>query len=392
MQTLTLIARELSLQERPALITGTSTGIKLGGSNDWSVKTTRLEGGLSTGVDVVIVTIGTFSVTLLPTRGMGVWNASSNGTNWGWKSPVSGPIHPAFVNMQSRNGLGWLDGFDELVARCGLSFNGPPGNDAGACSPIESDVTLHGRIANLPAHEVRVTIDDQGPGSISVTGVVDERTLFGPQLQLTSTVTLVAGQHKFSIDDSIQNLSSAATELELLYHANFGPPFLEGGGKFLVASQEVVPRNERAAEGIDTYDTYLPPTPGYAEQVYFIDPLANEQGVVTTLLHNATADRGVTVEFKKSSLPCLSVWKCTQSMEEGYVTGIEPGTNYPNFKSYEREQGRVIRLAGGESYRCGISIEAHLSASAVSQVAENIRKSQSSPATVHPQPQPRYSV
>lgn len=392
MLTHTLISRKLSFADRPHLICGSSTGLRLGGSDDWSVRLERLEGGRAAGVDLVTVTLGTLTVRILPTRGMGVWNAEVNGVPLGWKSPVDGPVHPGFVDLKSRNGLGWLDGFDELVCRCGLSFNGPPGDDTGACSPIESEITLHGKIANLPAHEVTMSVDTSGPGTISITGIVDERTMFGPQLRLTSTITLEAGRNGFRIDDTVQNLSTGGTELELLYHTNIGPPFLDGGGQFLVAANEVVPRNPRASEGIDSYDTYLPPTPGYAEQVYFIDPLADEHGRVTVLLHNQPADQGVSLTYHKSVLPCLSIWKCTQSIEEGYVTGIEPGTNFPNFKSFEREQGRVLRLAGGDSYRCGLSIDAHLTASSVTDVARRIQRLQGTPATVHPQPQPRYSV
>ena len=39
-----------------------------------------------------------------------------------------------------------------------------------------------------------------------------------------------------------------------------------------------------------------------------------------------------------------SFWKNTTALEDGFVTGIEPGTNYPNPRSYEGEQGRVIKL------------------------------------------------
>ena len=38
-------------------------------------------------------------------------------------------MHPAFVNLESRGQLGWLDGFNEWLCRCGLAFNGPPGAD-----------------------------------------------------------------------------------------------------------------------------------------------------------------------------------------------------------------------------------------------------------------------
>ena len=48
-------------------------------------------------------------------------------------------------------------------------------------------------------------------------------------------------------------------------------------------------------------------------------------------------------------LPCFTVWKNTAAVEDGYVTGLEPAINFPNFKSFERQQGRVKVLpAGGQ--------------------------------------------
>ena len=71
---------------------------------------------------------------VLPTRGMGIWRVTAAGRSGtadvGWKSPVRGPVHPAFVDLGEPSGLGWLDGFDEFFVRCGLESNGAPDFDA----------------------------------------------------------------------------------------------------------------------------------------------------------------------------------------------------------------------------------------------------------------------
>ena len=123
-------------------------GPTLAGSGDWSVRKRTLRGGLSDGVDVVEVNNGAFSIQLLPTRGMGLWKADYEGTPLGWDSPVSLPVNPAYVNQESRGGLGWLSGFNELLCRCGLAFNGPPGIDVRVDSDgnrSETPMTLHGQ-------------------------------------------------------------------------------------------------------------------------------------------------------------------------------------------------------------------------------------------------------
>jgi murein DD-endopeptidase MepM/ murein hydrolase activator NlpD len=49
----------------------------------------------------------------------------------GWNSPVKEVVHPRLINLQSRGGLGWLEGFNEWMVRCGLENNGHPGVDFG---------------------------------------------------------------------------------------------------------------------------------------------------------------------------------------------------------------------------------------------------------------------
>ena len=41
----------------------------------------------------------------------------------------------------------------------------------------------------------------------------------------------------------------------------------------------------------------------------------------------------------------------------GYVTGLEPGTDYPNAKSFERDKGRVVKMAAGETYGATLVVE-----------------------------------
>jgi hypothetical protein len=54
------------------------------------------------------------------------------------------------------------------------------------------------------------------------------------------------------------------------------------------------------------------------------------------------------VRFDHRQLPCFVLWKNCAAMQDGYVAGLEPGTNFPNPNSFESAQGRVVRLAGGE--------------------------------------------
>jgi hypothetical protein len=68
-------------------------------------------------------------------------------------------------------------------------------------------------------------------------------------------------------------------------------------------------------------------------------------------LIGAGGQRGASLHFNTRQLPCFTLWKNTPPVEDGYVTGLEPGTNFPNPRSFEGERGRVVKLAAGESAR-----------------------------------------
>ena len=71
--------------------------------------------------------------------------------------------------------------------------------------------------------------------------------------------------------------------------------------------------------------------------------------------------------FNVKQLPYLSVWKHTAPAADGYLTGIEPGTNFPNRRSFEGQHQRVVKLGPGGSILFDLTIEPHGSANEVQQ-------------------------
>jgi hypothetical protein len=331
----------------------------------------RIRGGLGDGVDVVEIDNGAFSVSVLPTRGMGLWRARLGELDLGWRSPAQGPIHPRHVNLWEPSGLGWLSGFDELLCRCGLESNGGPVHDEQG----KLLYPLHGKIANLPAQQVTLSLDTDS-GELTLTGVVDEARLYHSKLRLTSTLRTRPGEPGVRITDVVENLSAEPGEMELVYHVNFGPPLLEAGAKVVAPVKTLVPMTDRAAEGVSTWDVYGGQETGFTEQVYLFELAADAQGKTRTLLRNAHGNLGVSLAFDVKQLPCFTVWKSTQQAADGYVTGMEPGVNYPNQRTFEAQQQRVVKLAGGEQRTFELALEAHPNAESVAQAQNAIAKLQ----------------
>jgi hypothetical protein len=365
------------------------------GVRGWSIRKRTLHGGRREGVELIEVDNGELSFSVLPTRGMGLWRGQYRGHFLGWQAPVHGPVHPKFVELADRGGLGWLAGFDEWVCRCGLAFNGPPGEDVYTDRhghQHRQPITLHGRIANMPAHYLEVRVGLDSPHELTVIGHVEEANLFGGRLNLVSKLTTIPGSNRLVIHDVIENRGGQPAELELLYHCNLGPPFLGPGSRVVLPVKEMAPLTPRAAAGMDTYDSYAGPAAGFTEQVYAYEPLADESGRTLALLYNQAADRGVALRFQRHELPCFTVWKNTAATADGYVTGLEPATNLPNFKTFERQQGRVPVLPPGGHYSCTWSLEVHDTTSAVAGVlAEIVSLQARTRALIHRTPQPRFS-
>src|ERR1043166_7580456 len=120
----------------------------------FSIRQITLRGGKQEGVDLITIDNGVLKLIVIPTRGMGVLRVEAGDVRLGWDSPVTEVVHPSFVNLPSRGGLGWLEGFNEWLVRCGLEWAGHPGKDKfinNVGEEAEMDLTLHGKIANTPA-------------------------------------------------------------------------------------------------------------------------------------------------------------------------------------------------------------------------------------------------
>lgn len=341
----------------------------------WSVEKQTLRGGRQEGVDIITVNNGTMKIVLCPTRGMGILSVTMGDLQLKWDSPVKEIVNPQFVNLESRGGLGWLEGFNEFMCRCGLESNGHPGTDKfinNVGDEAEMELTLHGKIANIPASLVEVKVARQAPYTISIKGQVNEKLLFGPKLELHTELVIVPGEDSFQLVDEIRNTGAQEQEFEILYHANFGSPLLEEGAAVVTAAEKVTPFNDHAAAGLKSWNVYNAPTTGFIEQVYLLKLKGDHNGHTTALLHNKGKSRGVSISWSLKELPYLTVWKNTGALQDGFVTGIEPGTNFPNNRSVERAAGRVPKLKPGASHKMTLRFDLHVGVASVGKAIKSV--------------------
>jgi len=343
----------------------------------WSVHKYVLHGGKQEGVEVIDVDNGKLTFKVVPTRGMSVQQVVMGDVRLGWDSPVKGLVNPKYINLNTRNGLGWLEGFNEWMVRGGLEFFGGPGADEfidNTGHKAKMNLTLHGRIGNTPASQVEVIIERRPPYRIRVRGRVDEACLHGPKLEIWTEISTVPGSNSFRISDSINNRSAIEQEFGILYHSNYGPPLMEKGARFVAPVRQVTPINEHAALDVSTYDLYRAPMPGFAEQVYCLRLWADKNDRTMVMLRNAAGDKAISIAFSVKQLPFFTLWKNPVAYEDGYVTGLEPGTGFPRNRSVERKFGRVPKLTPHQCRRFRIDFTIHAGKNQVNAAAKEIAR------------------
>ena len=74
------------------------------------------------------------------------------------------------------------------------------------------------------------------------------------------------------------------------------------------------------------------------------------------------------------------------------MTGLEPATNFPNFKTFERQRGRVRSVPPGGRWSATWCVEIYDSAEAVAKVlAEIVALQAHARPVIHKTPQPQFS-
>jgi outer membrane protein OmpA-like peptidoglycan-associated protein len=359
----------------------TSQDLGLKPEKPFCVRMRVLHGGRQEGVSIVDIDNGAMRISVVPTRGMNVLEAVAGDVRIGWKSPVSEVVNPAFIQLNGRGGLGWLEGFNEMVTRCGYEWVGHPGLDKGVLLP------LHGLAANIPASKVVLSIDQEPPYTIRLKGDLKEQAFKLVNFVIATELSTEPGAQQFSLHDTLINQGDYPKEYEALYHSNFGPPLLDPGAGFSAPVQQVSPFNDRAVGELKDYQTYKPPTRDYDETVFNVVPYGDDQGETLAVLHNAADNLGISLGFNIQQLPVLSLWKNTDTMGQGYVTGLEPGTSWAYNRSYQRPLNRVPTIGPKEQRHFDITYTFLPDKAAVDQALQKVQTIQHQrPTEMHDTP------
>ena len=237
-------------------------------------------------------------------------------------------------------------GFFPAAISGGMMFTGGLLNAGGDCVDAEGRFhTAHGNIGLAPAEELTAGGTWEGDEYIMrITGRMRESRLFHENLTLTRTVTTRLGSDEIELYDVVENLDSEPVEYAILYHCNFGFPFLSPELCLKFTENRITPRTPEATAGLAAADRISEPVDDFFEHVFFRDMQADPDGFVTVRAENPTLGIAAEIRYEQKNLPCFVQWKSMRSGD--YALGLEPSNTILRGRAAEHEAGALPTLPG----------------------------------------------
>lgn len=261
---------------------------------------------------------------VLADRGLDVGAAWVSGRAVSWTSAV-GESRATHAD----DGEGWhLDWAGGLVTTCGLRNVGRPSGGHGR----------HGAYSGIPADDLRIERVPGEHASVVLRGRVRDTDALGRTLTLTRELVFGPGP-TLTVDDVVTNEGVAPERAPILYHLNFGYPF-------------VGPQTVLSIDGHPSADARAMGEPRQVPDEVVEHTLENEQVVAS--IDSARLGLRASVTFSTRELPQLWTWQ--RRVRGGYVFGVEPA----NCSVIGTEHDRLARtapvLGPGASRRTSVSV------------------------------------
>lgn len=307
-------------------------------SQVYGIEEHRLVGGKGDGMRILQVRNGKgLDFTIAVDRCADIYRLSFKGINMGYFSPT-GYVAPAYYD-EDRFFKTFTAGF---LTTCGLTTIGVPCEDEGEKLP------LHGTIGNTPAEQIWW---EETEGKLIIHAVIRDEILFSHKLTLYRDIECFLNSNRFEIHDRIVNRGDVDSPIMFLYHMNMGYPLLSENAEVRIPSDEVIPRNERAAEGLKTWNKVIEPQAEFVEQCYFHK--FKEKGEAG--IFNPDINIGLIIRFDPKQLPYFTQWKMMGVRD--YALGLEPGNGHPDGRDKMRQEGTLTILKPGESICFDVAVD-----------------------------------
>ena len=240
-----------------------------------------------------------------------------------------------------------------MLYTCGLL------NVGADCTDVDGNYhPFHGQIGGTPAENICVHTHWQGDDYIlEASGSMRESALFGDNLTLSRKITTRMGASTLEIHDVVENHNSSEAAFLILYHVNYGFPFLNENTRLIFPSNEIKPLSPDSEAGLPQCDQISKPLDGIKDQVFSRALTADNNGFCTIKVENKAFGIGTYLSYCQKNLPNFLYWK---SMVSGdYAVGLLPTNSTTEGRTAELEKGTICRLKGFEQMEFELKIGAY---------------------------------
>ncbi|MCJ9672223.1 MULTISPECIES: DUF4432 family protein [unclassified Neorhizobium] len=251
-------------------------------------------------------------------RGFDIASATWRGINIGWNSANRLPW-PA-NSVDAEDGVGFYRNLDGFIVTCGLDHIGAAQRaQAGHfLHKHRKEVfhPLHGRISSQRATISGYGIDwDRESPVIWAEGFLRQSAIFGENLLLRRRLDIDVFGSTVRISDTVENCGFRPTPHAILYHVNFGYPFLDELTTLSGDLDEnlVAAFNNEDKQPRDDFIDYFQET-----------PVVSTGSMASVEVRNGALIGGVCarISFSPEALPDFGIWRAFQSGV--YALALEP--------------------------------------------------------------------
>ena len=318
-------------------------------SQIFGVQPCILDNGRDKGTRAYLVDNGAgITCTILRDKCFAIPSLKFKGLNIGFlcKNGISSPEF-----FQEEGTRGFLRNFEGgFLTTCGLTYFGTPTVREG------QPYGLHGVISNTPMENASAEVLWKGDDAcIEVRGQAREGYLFGPNLVIRKKIEIPVGGNLIRMHDTVENKGFEKEILMLLYHFNYGYPFLDESCSIYTNYNFIRPRDSGSQGRLDHLDSFAAPMSGFEEVVAYrtMSDKAVTQG--RSLVWNRKRQVAVRMTLNADHLPVMNEWQSPRAGD--YVLGMEPGTGTVGGLEGTEKAGLTEYIEPGEIRKFDITVE-----------------------------------
>lgn len=290
-----------------------------------------------------VKTGGGLEYTVLPSRALDISLVSFRGVNLTYLTP-GGETYPSYYKRQ---GDDWLHSFfGGLLTTCG------PFNIGRACEADGRSYALHDRFSNTPARFVCAKAPDES--GISITGQIDFGALGKEKIRVCRTIFSPLLSSSVTITDRIENYGFEQSPLTILYHTNWGYPFLCEDAKVYVDASEMECYDDYSKAHAADVLRVSPPDPAAKEKNYFHTMNFKDGAAHASIVNPGMNNLGAHLTFSPE-LKYLTHCKVENPVD--YLIALEPCNTLCVGRAEIERRGVLPCIQPGEAKTMSLRIE-----------------------------------